>query len=382
MSRRIYLSAPDVSSQERDLLLDAFDSNWIAPLGPHVDAFENELASRAGVSHAVALSSGTAGIDLALRLVGVGGGDWVFASTLTFVGSVGPIVHLGAQPVFVDSELSTWNLDPDLLEEELRTAARSGRLPAAVVVTDVYGQCADYGRLEPICAEYGIPLIEDAAEALGASHARRPAGSFGACAVFSFNGNKIVTSSGGGMVASQNEKIVERARHLASQARLPELHYEHDEVGFNYRMSNLCAAVGRGQLGRLDRSIQRRRVIRERYESMLGGVAGLSFMPLAPCGTVNYWLTVVLLDPSLIRRTPPSICTAMALQEIEVRPAWKPMHLQPAFKSARSVGGGVSELIFSRGLCLPTGSSLTDSDIDRVAEALLDLLDDRNEPDA
>lgn len=371
--KRIYLSAPDVGELERDLLLDAFDSNWIAPLGPHVDAFESELAERVGVSHAVALASGTAGIDLALRLAGVTRGDRVAVSSLTFVGSVAPVVHLGAKPVFIDSEPSTWNMDPGLLEAEFKLSAKKGTLPAAAVVTDVYGQCADYARLEPLCEEYGVPLIEDAAEALGASYDGRPAGSFGVCAVFSFNGNKIVTTSGGGMIVSNDGHLVSRARHLASQARMPEVHYEHEEAGFNYRMSNLCAAVGRGQLMRLSESIERRRAIRRRYLTRLGNVPGVSFMPLAS-ESVNYWLTVILLDPLQIPVAPSSVCRAMAEMGIEVRPAWKPMHLQPAFKTSEFVGGGVSEQIFGSGLCLPTGSGLTDDDIDRVVDSLIHTL--------
>jgi dTDP-4-amino-4,6-dideoxygalactose transaminase len=355
------------------MLLDAFDSNWIAPLGPHVDAFEQEIAARAGLSHAAALASGTSAIDLALRILGVERGDRVLASSLTFVGSVAPVVHLGAEPVFVDSEASTWNLDPDLVIEELDRSAAAGNLPKAVIATDLYGQCADYGRLEPACQKYGVPLVEDAAEALGATYRGRPAGSFGTCAVFSFNGNKIVTTSGGGMLASDDQGFVERARHLATQARSPAAHYEHEEIGFNYRMSNLCAAVGRGQLKGLDCKIARRREIHERYRNALEPL-GVLFMPEAPNGASNYWLTVVTIDPSEFQVDRETVRQRLAELDIEARPTWKPMHMQPVFSKATVLGGSISEKVFADGLCLPSGSGLSNSEIDRVIDAVLETL--------
>jgi dTDP-4-amino-4,6-dideoxygalactose transaminase len=370
----IHLSAPDASDDERELLLDAFDSNWIAPLGPHVDGFEREIAARAGVGHAAGLSSGTAGIDLALRLVGVQPGDRVLVPSMTFVGSVGPIFHMGAEPVLIDSEPATWNLDPDLVAEELERCAARGRLPAAVVSVDVYGQCADYTRLEPLCREYGVPLIEDAAEALGASWGGRPAGSFGECAVFSFNGNKIITTSGGGMVVSDDGELVSRARFLATQARSPAPHYEHDEVGFNYRMSNLCAAVGRGQLHGLDRKIARRRQIFERYQQALSGLPGVSFMPEAPGGFATRWLTVMVIDEQAAGSNREALRTRLAERNIEARPAWQPMHRQPAFKDADVRGGAVCERIFRDGICLPSGSGLGEEDIDRVIDGVSSVL--------
>lgn len=373
-SGRIYLSAPDVGAEERALLLDAFDSNWIAPLGPHVDAFEHEIAEWSGVAHAAALSSGTAAVELALRLVRVKPGDRVLVSTFTFIGSVGPVVHLGAEPVLVDCERETWNLDPELVANELDRSATAGALPAAVVAVDLYGQCANYDRLVPLCQQYGVPLIEDAAEALGATWSGRPAGSFGELAVFSFNGNKIVTTSGGGMLASDDGALVARARHLATQARTPALHYEHDEIGFNYRMSNLCAAVGRGQLRGLAGKIARRRAIFERYRTALAHVDGVSFMPESTSGTSTRWLTVAQIDDGILGVNRHRVIERLAELDIEARPAWKPMHLQPAFKHARVLGGDVSEDIFDQGLCLPSGSGLSDGDIERVVEGVLDVL--------
>lgn len=366
----IFLSAPEASDDERELLLDAFDSNWIAPLGPHVDGFEQEIAGRAGVAHAAGLSSGTAAVDLALRLVGVRSGDRVLVPSMTFIGSVGPIVHMGADPVLVDSEPTTWGIDPDLVAQELKDSAGRGQLPAAVMSVDLYGQCADYTRLEPLCREYGVPLIEDAAEALGASWDSRPAGSFGECGIFSFNGNKIITTSGGGMLVSDDGELIARARFLATQARSPVPHYEHDEVGFNYRLSNLCAAVGRGQLHGLDRKIARRRQIFERYEKAVGGLPGVSFMPEAAGGYAIRWLTVMLLDEKAAGINREAVRTHLMRRNIEARPAWKPMHQQPAFKGAEVLGGAVCERIFREGLCLPTGSGLHDDDIDRVIDEI------------
>lgn len=374
MTGRIYISAPDVGEEERSLLLEAFDSNWIAPLGPHVDSFEQEIAARVGRADGAALSSGTAAIELALRLVGVERGDSVLAPSLTFIGSVGPIVHLGAVPVFVDSEPATWNIDPDLVAEYLRGASVAGKLPAAVVSVDLYGQCADYDRLLPVCREYGIPLIEDAAEALGATWRGREAGSFGDAAILSFNGNKIITTSGGGMLVSDNKVFVDRARYLSSQARVPAPHYEHQEVGFNLRMSNLCAAVGRGQLRNLDAKIARRRAIFGRYEAALGRIDGVSFMPEARHSRCTRWLSVALVDMQRAGVGREQLREHLAALDIEARPVWKPMHLQPAFKGRQVVGGAVASAIFDQGLCLPSGSGLSDEDVDCVIAAILSAL--------
>jgi pyridoxal phosphate-dependent aminotransferase EpsN len=363
---RVYLSPPHMGGDERRLLAEAFASNWIAPLGPHVDAFEREFAAVVGRSHAAALSSGTAALHLALALLGVGPGDEVVVPTLTFIASASPVVHLGARPVFLDVDPGSWTLDPGLLEEELAEAARRGRLPKAVVPVDLYGQCADYGALLPICDRWGVPLVEDAAEALGATCGGRPAGAFGRSAIFSFNGNKIITTSGGGMLASDDPDLVARARFLSTQARDPAPHYEHSVVGFNYRMSNLLAAVGRGQLRVLPDRVAARRRNFEEYRRALGDLPGLSFMPEASHGSGTRWLTVARVDPAAFGATREELRLLLEKEDIESRPAWKPLHLQPVFAGFRSRGGAVAEGIFERGLCLPSGSSLSDADRGRV----------------
>lgn len=374
MPERIYLSPPHMGPEERTLLLDAFDSNWIAPLGPHVEAFEKELAARVQVPHAAALSSGTAALHLALQMVGVGPGDDVVVSSLTFAASANPIRYLGARPVFIDSEGETWNMSPDLLEEELEERRRLGRpMPKAVVTVDLYGQCANYTRLEPLCEKYGVPLIEDAAEALGASWQGRPAGSFGSMGVFSFNGNKIITTSGGGMLVAREQRFIDTARFLATQARDPAPHYQHSHIGYNYRLSNLLAAVGRGQLRVLDERIAARRKNRELYEAAFKGVDGIRFMPIDARGTCNGWLTVVVIDPKAFGASCEDIRLALEKENIESRPVWKPMHLQPVFAECPVRGGAVSEAIFADGLCLPSGSSLTRPQHDRVVQHIVSL---------
>lgn len=357
--KRIYLSPPDVGPAERELLLDAFDSGWIAPLGPHVDAFEREIAAVAGVQHAVALSSGTAALHLGLHVLGVGRGHEVITSTLTFTATANAICYQGASPVFLDVSRETWNLDPDLLEEELQIRNRRNRLPAAVLTVDLYGQCADYTRITAICERFGVPVIEDAAEALGASCGSRKAGAFGECAAFSFNGNKIITTSGGGMLVTDRRDIAERARHLSTQARQPAPHYEHEDIGFNYRMSNLLAAVGRGQLAGLDRKIEQRREINRVYRAALSGAAGVTFMPSAPYGRGNAWLTALTIDPRAFGVDREAIRLHLESLNVESRPLWKPMHLQPVFRDCQFSGGEVAEDLFRDGLCLPSGSSLT-----------------------
>lgn len=367
-SSRIFLSPPDVTDRERELLLAAFDSGWVAPVGPDLGAFEAELSELADGVSVAALSSGTAALHLALLLLRVGPGDEVLVSTFTFVASANAVTYVGAKPCFIDSDEATWNMDPALLAEELADRAGAGRLPAAVMVTDLYGQCADYGAIEAICAEHGVPLIEDAAEAIGATHRGRAAGTFGACAAYSFNGNKILTTAGGGAFVSDDVEMVDRARYLATQARQPELHYEHTDVGYNYRLSNLLAAVGRGQLERLPDIIERRRSINAFYRERLDGLVG--FMPVSEHGDPNWWLTVVTLES----RRPHDICAALEAQDIEARPAWKPLHMQPVFESAPVRERGVSERIFDSGVCLPSGSSMTDADVERVADAVLAAL--------
>jgi dTDP-4-amino-4,6-dideoxygalactose transaminase len=364
---RIYLSPPDVGHEERELLLDAFDSNWIAPLGPHVDGFEAEFAAKVGAASAAALSSGTAALHLALLLAGVGPGDDVLVPSLTFVATANAVLYLRALPVFVDSEWPSWNIDPDLVAQEIERRSRAGKPPRAVIAVDLYGQCADFDRLRDACTHHGVALIEDAAEALGATYRGANAGTLGDIGVFSFNGNKIITTSGGGMLVTDDDAIAAHARALASQAREPAVHYEHHEVGFNYRMSNLLAAVGRAQLRKLDDKVSRRRQVFASYEEILGDLPGLTFMPEAVYGHATRWLTVALLDP----REGPSrddLISWLETNDVEARPAWKPMHQQPLFVDAEVVGGAVADQIFAQGICLPSGSQLEREDVERVGE--------------
>lgn len=374
---RIYLSSPDVGERERELLLDAFDSNWIAPLGPHVNAFEREVAALCGTEHAVALSSGTAGLHLALLHLGVKPGDEVVVPSLTFAATAFAVTYLGARPVFVDSERSTWNLDPQLLSDLLEARAGEGRLPAAVLTVDLYGQCADYVAITEVCERFEVPIVEDAAEALGATWDGRGAGSFGRCAVFSFNGNKIITTSGGGMLVTDDPGIASAVRHLATQAREPVVHYEHNVVGYNYRLSNLLAAVGRGQLEGLSAKIERRSQVGDRYRSQLGDLPGWTFQPLDPRGVPNQWLTVAQIDPAEAAVDRTAVMEALGALGIESRPAWKPMHAQPVFADREAVLNGTSDEIFARGLCLPSGSSLTDAQQDEVIAAIRAAVGDR-----
>jgi dTDP-4-amino-4,6-dideoxygalactose transaminase len=370
---RVYLSPPEVGAEERRMILEAFDSNWIAPLGPHVDAFEEEFAARVGVGHAVALSSGTAALHLALLLSGVGAGDEVLVPSFTFVATANAVVYLGATPIFVDCDAETWTVDPGLVADELDRRAAAGRVPAAVVTVDLYGQTCDYDRLLAACDRHGVPLIEDAAEALGGTYHGRQAGSFGRFGVFSFNGNKIITTSGGGMLVSESAEEAARARYLATQAREPFPHYEHTTIGYNYRLSNLLAALGRAQLAGLDSHIDRRRAINARYRQALADVDGIEFMPFADYGEPNYWLTCVTIDPDKFGSDRETVRLALEEHDIEARPTWKPLHLQPVFAGEAVVGGSVSAAIFAQGLCLPSGSALSRIDQDRVIEIVRKL---------
>ncbi len=353
-------------------MLDAFDSGWIAPLGPHVDAFEREFAEYIGVPYAVALSSGTAALHLAFEISGVRSGSDVITSTLTFAATANAIRYVGANPMFLDVAASTWTLDPSLLEEELAERHRRGNQAAAVVPVDLYGQCADYGRIEEICARYGVPVIADAAEALGATYGTRRAGAFGSCAAFSFNGNKIITTSGGGMLVSHDRRVTDRARHLATQAREPAPHYQHQDVGYNYRLSNLLAAIGRGQLQGLPSKLARRRAINDRYRRALGTAPGIDFMPEASYGRSNCWLTCMTVEPSLFGATREDVRLHLESLNIEARPVWKPMHLQPVFRGCAVRGGIVAERLFETGLCLPSGSNLSTTDQEFVIGAVGD----------
>jgi dTDP-4-amino-4,6-dideoxygalactose transaminase len=367
-NKKILLSTPHMGARERELLLDAFDSGWVVPLGPHVDAFEAEMAEYIGVGHAAALSSGTAALHLAMEILGVERGDEVWTSTLTFAATCNAIHYTGAAPVFIDSERASWNLDPDLLEQALEQAAKQGKLPRALVPVDLYGQCADYGRIVPICERYGVPIIEDAAEGLGADCQGKKAGAFGRIGVLSFNGNKIITSGGGGMLLSDDEAIVDRARFLATQARDPAPHYQHSTIGYNYRLSNLLAAVGRGQLSHIEDRVAARRRHYAQYAAGLGDLPGIDFMPEAPWGRANRWLTCLTVDPASFGTDREALRLHLGAHDIEARPVWKPMHLQPVFEGCRTIGGDVAADLFDRGLCLPSGSALEADDIARVIE--------------
>ncbi len=363
---RLYLSPPHLGSRELELVQEAFASNWIAPLGPQVDAFERELAALVGVPHAAALSSGTAALHLALLLAGVEAGDEVLCSDLTFVASANAIRYAGGEPVLLDADEASWCLDPALLAEELAAGARRGRLPKAAIVVDLYGQCADWTPIEAACAEHGVALIEDAAEALGATYDGRPAGSFGRFGVLSFNGNKIVTTSGGGALLGRDEEAIRRARFLATQARDPAPHYEHSTTGYNYRLSNVLAAIGRGQLAALAERVAARRRNFALYQAAFGDLPGVRFMPEAAYGTSNRWLTCLTIEPEAFGADREAVRRALEAEDIEARPLWKPMHLQPLFAGCRRRGGEVGARLFERGLCLPSGSSLTDANRERV----------------
>ena len=370
---RLYLSPPHMSGLEQQYVQEAFDSNWIAPLGPHVDAFEQEFAAKVGAKHALALSSGTAAIHLALIHLGVGPGDEVIVSTLTFAASANPVVYLGAKPVFIDSERTSWNMDPDLLAETLALKARQGKLPKAVILVHLYGQTANIDRILAICNAYGVPLIEDAAEALGATYRGRSPGVFGKAGIFSFNGNKIITTSGGGMLVSDDAELIAHARKLATQARDPAPHYQHSEIGYNYRLSNVLAGIGRAQLQVLEDRVRRKREIFEAYRRALGDLPGLDFMPEAPWGRATRWLTVLTIDPEAFGATREDVRLALEAENIESRPLWKPMHMQPVFAECEVIGGGVAEKLFDLGLCLPSGTAMSEADIGRVAEVVYNL---------
>ncbi len=366
MTDRLYLSPPHMSGQEMAFVEEAFQSNWIAPLGPNVDAFEEAFAAAVGSRHTLALSSGTAALHLALLLSGVSRDDEVLVSTLTFAASVNPIVYLGALPTLIDSELQSWNMDPDLLAEILAQRAREGRLPKAVVLVHLYGQSADIDPILALCRDYGVALIEDAAEALGATYKGRSPGALGKAGLYSFNGNKIITTSGGGMLVSDDGDFIAHARKLATQARDPAPHYQHSEIGYNYRMSNVLAGIGRAQLAALPEFVAARQRNFAYYVQHLGALPGIRFMPEAPWGQHTRWLTVLTIDPELFGATREDVRLALEAENIESRPLWKPMHLQPVFAECEAVGGRVAEELFANGLCLPSGSAISTADLDRV----------------
>jgi len=377
-SKRIYLASPHMGGLEEQFVKEAFDSNWIAPLGPHVDLFEKELAQMVGAKHAAALSSGTAAIHLALKYLGVKRGDKVFCSTLTFAASCYPILYERAEPVFIDSEPESWNMSPIALEKAFEFYADKGIIPKAVIVVNLYGQSADMDRIGEICSYYKVPIIEDSAEALGAKYKRKYSGTFGYFGIYSFNGNKIITTSGGGMLVSGDEAAIRKVRFWATQARDEARHYQHSELGYNYRMSNILAGIGRGQLRVLPERIRQKKHIFEMYKKGLSAAEDIELMPVAEYGEPNYWLTVATLKQGS-RLKPLDIILELDKFNIESRPIWKPMHLQPIFKGCKffsynDSGKSVSEDIFDRGVCLPSDTKMTDEQINMVIEIIRNLL--------
>lgn len=380
MAERIYLSPPHMSGLEQDYIKEAFTTNWIAPLGPNVEAFEQELARCVGAKWALALSSGTAAIHLTLKSLAVGSGDIVFCSTFTFAASANPIVYQGATPVFIDSEPETWNMSPQALARAFADHEKAGKLPKAVMIVNLYGQSADMDPLLEMCARYDVPVIEDAAESLGATYKGKNSGTFGRFGVFSFNGNKVITTSGGGAVVSDDLAALNKMRFWATQARDPARYYQHSEIGYNYRLSNVLAGIGRGQLRVLADRVATRRAIYERYRSALGQIDAIGFMPEFPQGRSICWLTAMTIDAERSRVTVNDVIDALEKENIESRPVWKPLHLQPVFGAAayypHSPQDSVSDRLFAGGVCLPSGSSLTPADQDRVIRVIKSLFRD------
>ena len=361
---RIYLSPPDISAQDHAAVDSVLTSNWVAPVGPHLAEFEQAVAARVGVDHALALSSGTAALHLALQLLGVGPGDEVVCPSLTFAASANPICYLGAEPVFIDSEPRTWNMDAALLEKALQERPNI----KAVIVVHLYGQCAEMDKITDLCREYDKPMVEDAAEALGAVYRGKPAGSMGDLSFFSFNGNKIITTSGGGMLLSNKAEWIERARYLSSQAREPVLHYEHKEIGYNYRMSNVLAGLGCSQFSDLDRRIAAKREHFEAYSAAFEDLQGVAMMPVQAPDDANYWLSCLTFCGGATRRD--QLIAALEAADIEARPLWKPLHLQPVFAAKSVYGGRVAEELFENGLCLPSGSGMSAEERQRVIDVV------------
>lgn len=370
MRERIFMSSPDVGDLEESYLLGALRSGWIAPLGPDVDKFEQEMAERVGRHHAIALSSGTAALHLALLAKGVGPGSVVLTSSMTFAATANAITYTGAEPFFIDCLPETGNISPALLRAALEMITAAGEKVSAIVPVDLLGKAVDYTAIQSIAREFDTPVIADAAESLGASHQGRPAGAWGDAAIFSFNGNKIMTTSGGGMLMTDDPAVASRVRHLATQAREPALHYEHAEIGYNYRMSNLLAALGRAQLARLDEMIARRREHRAFYKGLFEDAAGVEILGSTSDSEDNCWLTAVVVDPVLAGFDGTMLSAELATHNIESRPLWKPMHLQPVFKNARRLEAGVSESLFRHGVTLPSGSVLRKSQLEDIGAIL------------
>lgn len=374
--KRIYLSSPHMSGNEQKYIKDAFDTNWIAPLGPNVECFEKELASFVGARDAVAVSSGTAAIHLALQLLDVQKGDTVFCSSFTFVASANPIVYLGAEPIFIDSEPETWNMSPKALEHALYDADKEGKLPKAVIVVHLYGQSAKIDEILSLCNKYNVPIIEDAAESLGSTYKGKASGTFGKFGVYSFNGNKIITTSGGGMLVSDDIDALKKARFLATQARDSAPYYQHSQIGYNYRMSNILAGVGRAQLGVLEDRVRTRRYIFERYYQELSNIPGFHFMPELENTSSNRWLTTLTVDEKEAGISIESLLKSLAEENIEARPAWKPLHMQPLFEGGKYYphGNDVSKQLFEKGICLPSGSNMLDEDQQRVIQVIINAI--------
>ncbi|MFD1178861.1 DegT/DnrJ/EryC1/StrS family aminotransferase [Paenibacillus puldeungensis] len=371
--KRIYLASPHMSGREQKYIKKAFDDNWIAPLGENVDEFEREIANYVGSKGALALSSGTAAIHLALILLNVGKDDIVFCSSLTFIASANPILYQGAIPVFIDSEPGTWNMSPTALKEALDTYAAKNKLPKALVVVNLYGQSADYNKIKDICDSYNVPIIEDAAESLGASYQGVKTGTFGKFGTFSFNGNKIITTSGGGMLVSDDTELIEKARFYSTQARDKAIHYQHSEIGYNYRLSNVLAGIGRGQLEVLDKRIHKKREIFEKYVEHLKRISCIQFMPEAQDCMSTRWLTVMTIDPELTDKKPYDLIHYLQQYNIETRPVWKPLHMQPLFIENdffKHNEMDISQFLFNHGICLPSGTNMSEEDqgfvIDRI----------------
>ncbi|ARJ23250.1 aminotransferase class I/II-fold pyridoxal phosphate-dependent enzyme [Bacillus sp. ISL-8] len=380
--KRIYLSSPHMSRNEQKYIQNAFDTNWIAPLGPNVDGFERELASFVGVKGGAAVSSGTAAIHLALRLLDVQKGDTVFCSSFTFVASANPIVYLGAEPVFIDSEPETWNMSPDALAHALYEANTVGKLPKAIILVHLYGQSAKLDEILSLCNQYNVPIVEDAAESLGSTYKGKASGTFGRFGVYSFNGNKIITTSGGGMLVSNDVEALERARFLATQAKDPAPHYEHSEIGYNYRMSNILAGIGRGQLEVLEDRVRARRFIYKRYYEALSHMPGFYFMPELENTRSNRWLTTLTIDEKESGISIGKLLRTLAEENIEARPMWKPLHMQPLFKEKKyyphSKNEDVSQYLFQSGICLPSGSNMLAEDQQRVIQGILKAVEWKN----
>ncbi|MBL8678076.1 MAG: DegT/DnrJ/EryC1/StrS family aminotransferase [Myxococcales bacterium] len=368
--KRIYLSVPHMGPNEETYVLDAFRSNWLSTVGPNLEAFERDFSARMAGRHAVALASGTAGMHLGLRLLGVGEGDTVFCPSLTFVASVNPVTYLGAKPVFIDSDRASWNMDPSVLADALAEKARRNALPKAVIVVHLYGQSADMDPIMEACRRYDVPVLEDAAEAVGTLYKGRPAGTIAPLGVYSFNGNKIITTTSGGMLVSDNREWIDRARYWSQQAREPRVEYHHVDVGYNYRMSNVLAGIGRGQLEVLDERVAQRRAVAFRYRDAFADIDGIELMPQAGFGFHTNWLSCFLVDEGKLGVSRDALIAALSSEDIESRPVWKPMHMQPLFAQAERFGGDVSADLYTRGICLPSSSSMSVEDQQRVIDVL------------